>query len=129
MPRDRLRCYLICVARGPSLFDFRTWGGTQQKALEELCFQLREPDPAGPRSTKPGSPDRGVDWYVVTANGHRLGRQCKFVDSIDKALPQMRESLETALRELPDLVDMEFYVPFDLLEATPPARGERGRPN
>jgi hypothetical protein len=111
------------VVGGPSLFDIRTWGGTQQKAFEELCFQLREPDPAGSRSTKPGSPDRGVDWYVVTADGHRLGRQCKFVNSIDKALPQMRESLETALRELPDLVEMEFYVPFDVPEATPPARG------
>jgi hypothetical protein len=122
-PADRrCCCYPIGVPAAPSLFDIRKWRGTQQNAFEELCFQLRDPDPRGAGAVKPGTPDRGADWYVITASGDRLGRQCKFVDNIDAALPQMRESLQTALRELPDLVEMTFWVPFELAEATPPAR-------
>jgi hypothetical protein len=111
------------MAGGPSLFEIRTWRGTQQTAFEELCFQLRDPDPPGSRAVKPGAPDRGVDWYVLTPHGERLGHQCKFVRTIDDAIGQMRESVRTALRELPDLVEMSLYVPCELPEATPPSRG------
>lgn len=109
------------------MFEIRHWRGSQHNAFEELCFQLREPDPPETRAIKPGNPDRGVDWYLIDAAGDRRGWQCKFVENIDKALPAMRSSLETALRELPDLVEMTFCVPFELAEAQPPGRGGRAR--
>jgi hypothetical protein len=106
----------------PSLRPIRLWRGTQHEAFEELCFQLRDPEPAGSRAIKPGAPDRGVDWYVLTPEGGRHGHQCKFVPSIDEAIPQMRDSPRTALRELPDLVSMTLWLPFTLPEATRPRR-------
>jgi hypothetical protein len=111
------------VASPTSLFDIREWNGSQQNAFEELCFQLRDPDPAECPATKTGAPDRGIDWWLIDSSGGRVAHQAKFVEDIDDALPQMRDSLSTALREVSDLVEMTFWVPFDLPEATPRARG------
>ena len=51
----------------PTSFDnLRIWSGSQNRAFEELSYQLlRNAVPAGARAIRTGNPDGGVEWYTV----------------------------------------------------------------
>ena len=100
--------------------DFRTirsWDGSQARAFEELCYQLRDPTPDGAEVIKPGDPDAGVEWYVRFRNGVEWGWQAKYSFEIDTLLGQMEKSLRTVVAKRPKCRRLAFCIPFDLPDA------------
>jgi hypothetical protein len=93
------------------------WDGSQDRAFEELCFQLRDPLPAGGELIKPGSPDAGYEWYVRRRNGVEHGWQVKYSFKIDDLLKLMEQSLRTVTEKRPACRRLTFCIPFDLPDA------------
>ena len=111
------------TVRGLDFRSLRSWAGSQHRAFEELCYQLRDPTPDGAELVKTGDPDGGLEWYVTLRNGTQWGWQAKYTFDIDKALPLMERSLKTVIRERPKCRKLTFCVPFDLPDA--PSEGAR----
>jgi hypothetical protein len=118
--------------------SIREWDGSQHRAFEELCFQLRTPAPAGWETIKTAAPDGGVEWYDQAPDGSAAhGYQVKFVHSIDDLLPQAKKSAATVGENIANrkIVRLEFLTPFDLSDPTPltpsgkPRTGARRRWN
>ena len=106
--------------------DFRTirhWDGSQYRAFEELCYQLRDPTPQGAELVKTGNPDGGLEWYVIHRNGVQWGWQAKFSFGVDSLLQQMEKSLKTVVNKRPKCRRLTFCIPLDLPDA--PGDGER----
>ncbi|MFI9389127.1 hypothetical protein [Kutzneria sp. NPDC052558] len=99
----------------------RSWDGSQHRAFEELCFQLRDPAPAGWRTVKTAAPDGGVEWYDQAPDGATHGWQVKFVFSVDKLIPQARKSAKTvgANRGNRNVVRLTIVAPIDMPDPTP----------
>ena len=73
-------------------YDFRSlrqWDGSQHRAFEELCYQLRDPSLDGPDLMKTGNPDGGLEWYVTQRGGTLWGWQAKYTFDVDNALRLM----------------------------------------
>jgi hypothetical protein len=94
----------------------RAWDGSQARAWEELCYQLRPPAPAGTTTTKTGDPDAGLEWYVAFPDGRQWGWQAKYTDDVDGLIGQMRSSLRTVLEKRPEVDRLTFCIPIDLAE-------------
>ncbi|WP_406165179.1 hypothetical protein OIE52_00865 [Streptomyces canus] len=107
--------------------SIRSWAGSQDRAFEELCFQLREPARPGWRTIKTAAPDGGVEWYNLAPDGRVHGFQVKYVHEIDDLLPLARESLKAVGRNRPrrNVTRMVFMVCKDLPD---PAHMRQGRP-
>ena len=73
--------------------SIRVWEGSQARAFEELCFQLRDPTPPDAELIKPGAPDAGLDWYWRLPDGAEVGWQVKLIDDVKNLLDAMRRSL------------------------------------
>jgi hypothetical protein len=101
----------------PDFAQIRMWDGSQDRAFEELCFQLRDPLPAGAELIKPGSPDAGYEWYVRYRNGVEHGWQVKYSFKIDDLLKLMEQSLRTVVEKRPACRRLTFCIPFDLPDA------------
>jgi len=64
--------------------SIRAWDGSQHRAFEELCYQLRDPAPAKAELIKTGDPDGGLEWYVRHhSNGVEWGWQAKYSFDIE----------------------------------------------
>ncbi|CAG6394182.1 hypothetical protein NMG29_19275 [Streptomyces cocklensis] len=118
--------------------SIREWDGSQHRAFEELCFQLRVPAPQGWETIKTAAPDGGVEWYDQAPDGSAAhGYQVKFVHDIDDLLPQAKKSAKTVGENIAfrKIVRLEFLTPFDLSDPTPftprgrPREGARGKWN
>jgi hypothetical protein len=110
--------------RGQNLRTIRSWDGSQSRAFEELCYQLRDPTPAGATLTKLGNPDAGYEWYVrFASNGTEWGWQAKYSFDFETLRGQMEESLKTVIDKRPNCRRLTFCVPIDL----PDARQENER--
>ncbi|MEU7011857.1 hypothetical protein [Streptomyces sp. NPDC046332] len=98
------------------LFSIRSWAGSQDRAFEELCFQLRDAAQPGWTTVKTAAPDGGVEWYEKAPDGRCHGHQVKFVKDVAALLPLARESVAAVGRNRPDrdVVRMTFWVPVDL---------------
>jgi len=119
-------------------WDIRDWEGSQHRAFEELCFQLRMPAPTGWETIKTAAPDGGVEWYDQSPDRSAAhGYQVKFVQGIDELIPLAKESAKTVGRNIAHrkIVRLEFLTPFDLSDPTPftpkgkPRQGARDRWN
>ncbi len=100
--------------------DFKTirsWDGSQHRAFEELCYQLRDATPVGADLIKTGDPDGGLEWYIRHRNGIEWGWQAKFSFEIDTLLKLMEKSLRTVVAKRPSCRKLTFCVPFDLPDA------------
>ncbi|WP_097958015.1 hypothetical protein [Streptomyces sp. wa1002] len=109
--------------------SIREWDGSQHRAFEELCFQLRKPAPPGWETIKTAAPDGGVEWYDQAPDGSAAhGFQVKFVHSIEDLIPQAKKSAATVGENIANrkIVRLEFLAPFDLSDPTPVT--PRGRP-
>jgi hypothetical protein len=106
----------------------RMWDGSQHRAFEELCFQLRDPAPAGWRTIKTAAPDGGVEWYDQGPGGVVHGFQAKFVGSVDKLIPLARGSAKTvgSNRSSRNVVKLTFLAPIDLPD--PASMTQTGKP-
>jgi len=90
------------------------WDGSQHRAFEELCYQLRDPTPPNADLIKTGNPDAGVEWYFRHRNGVEWGWQAKYSFTIDDLLKEMAASLKTVCEKRPRCRRLTFCIPFDL---------------
>ena len=104
------------MTRPTSFKTIRAWDGSQQRAFEELCYQLRDPMPPNAELRKLGDPDAGVEWYVRHRNGIEWGWQAKYSFTTDTLLDQMRASLKTVCEKRPKCRRLTFCIPYDLPE-------------
>ena len=111
------------TAHGRDFRSLRDWDGSQHRAFEELCYQLRDRTLDGPDLVKTGNPDGGLEWYVTRRGGTQWGWQAKYTFDINMALRLMERSLRTVVRERPKCGKLTFCIPFDLPDA--PGKGER----
>jgi hypothetical protein len=102
--------------------DIRSFEGTQARAWEELCFQVRVAPGYGHVETrKTKAPDGGVEWYDIYEDGHEEGFQAKFNPDLEAALSGMRESVRTVTARRPNMSRLTFLVPYDFSD-TPGGR-------
>lgn len=109
------------MTRSPaSSFDtLRTWNGSQDRAFEEIGYQLLKGDvPEGSTAIRTGNPDGGVEWYVILANGDEHGWQAKHVHGIDALLTAMTKSVKTVVVERPKLRKLTFVISWNLATGT-----------
>lgn len=97
--------------------SIRSWDGSQDRAFEELCFQLRDPTPPSATLWKLGDPDGGYEWFVRHGNGVEWGWQAKYSFDIDTLLKLMERSLKTVVAKRPGCRRLTFCIPFDLPDA------------
>lgn len=107
--------------------SIRSWAGSQDRAFEELCFQLREPTQPGWKTIKTAAPDGGVEWYTLGPDGRVHGFQVKYVHELDDLLPLARGSLRAvgSNRARRNVTRLVFMVCIDLPD---PAHLRQGRP-
>lgn len=107
--------------------SIRSWAGSQDRAFEELCFQLREPAQPGWQTVKTAAPDGGVEWYNRGPGGSVHGFQVKYVHQLDDLLPLAKESLKAvgSNRARRNVTRLVFMVSLDLPD---PAHLRQGRP-
>ena len=99
--------------------EIRTFNGSQSEAFEELCTQLaRQRIPEGTNPTRKGTPDAGVEFFVVFENGEEWGWQAKYFNTLgDTQWNQMDRSVRTALDKHPGLTRYFICVPLDRPDA------------
>ena len=102
----------------------RALNGSSHSGFEELCSQLaRDEIPKGARFERKGTPDAGVECYAVLKDESEWGWQAKFFDSFGNSQwSQLDESVKTALKKHPRLVQYFICIPLDLPDARIPGR-------
>lgn len=105
----------------------RAWEGSQARAFEELCFQLRDPTPPGAELIKPGAPDAGLDWYWRLPDEQEVGWQVKLIDDVTNLLDAMRRSLQSAVEKRPGLKGLTFCIPIDFADDPSEGTGKQAR--
>ena len=105
------------TVQGCDFKSLRQWNGSQYRAFEELCYQLRDPTPEGAELVKTGNPDGGLEWYVTLRGGVQCGWQAKYTFDIDTLLKLMEKSLRTVVEKRPMCQRLTFCIPFDLPDA------------
>ena len=115
------------TVQGRDFKSLRQWDGSQHRAFEELCYQLRDSPPEGAELVKTGSPDGGLEWYLTLRNGLQWGWQAKFTFEIDKLQKLMEKSLKTVVEKRPKCRRLTFCIPFDLPDAPEPGKWKSAR--
>ena len=105
------------TVHGCDFKSLRQWDGSQHRAFEELCYQLRDAAPEGAELVKTGNPDGGLEWYMTLRNGVQWGWQAKYTFEIDTLLKLMEKSLKTVVEKRPKCRRLTFCIPFDLPDA------------
>lgn len=110
--------------RPTSFKTIRSWDGSQNRAFEELCYQLRDPTPDGWTLWKPGNPDGGFEWYIRNeVTGEEHGWQAKYAFTVKDLLPLMKETVESVVKRRPSCTRLTFCIPVDLPDShKPPER-------
>lgn len=110
-----------------SFSTIRQWDGSQDRAFEELSYQLlRGTVPAGARAIRTGNPDGGVEWYATLEDGTQIGWQAKYVSSIDTLISGMTSSVKRVTAERPLLRKLVFVVSMNLSGGTAGGRQRSG---
>lgn len=94
----------------------RPLNGGREKGFEELIAQLAEAEkPLESVYYRKGTPDAGVECYVVLADGSEWAWQAKYIDGLaDTQWQQIDRSVEAAITRHPRLVRYIVCVPLDL---------------
>lgn len=112
--------------QGIRLRDIRDYEGSQNRAWEELAYQLRPaPGPGHVETRKTRAPDGGVEWYDTYADGHEEGFQAKFNANLEAALGGMTESVEAVTEKRPQMTRLTFIVPYDFTDTGINKRGRK----
>lgn len=106
----------MTAAGRASKFDtIRAWEGSQDRAFEELCYQLFKSDaPDGSQPIRTGNPDGGVEWYATASDGTEIGWQAKNVRGIDALLTAMTKSVKAIVRDRPKVKKVVFLISWNL---------------
>lgn len=99
--------------------EIRTLNGSQQNGFEELCSQIANLEiPPGTNFVRNGTPDGGVECYVVLPDGSEWGWQAKYFNTLgDSQWLQIDKSVKNALDKHPKLRRYYVCVPLDLPDA------------
>ena len=99
--------------------SIRPLNGGRDKGFEELCTQLARAEmPSGATFVRKGTPDAGVECYVILSDGAEWGWQSKYVDGLGHSQwSQINGSIKTALEKHPKLVRYFVCVPVDRADA------------
>lgn len=94
----------------------RAFNGSQDQGFEELCAQLaRTVTSPGSSFVRKGTPDAGVECYVVHRDGTEWGWQAKYFFTMGPSQwSQLDESVKTALDKHPRLTRYVVCIPIDL---------------
>lgn len=97
----------------------RPINGSRQEGFEKLCCQLANAErPANVAFIPKGTPDAGVECYIILEDGSEWGWQAKYFDNLgDSQWSQLDESVKTALDKHPKLVRYYVCIPLDLPDA------------
>jgi hypothetical protein len=113
----------------PTTVDFhaiRSYNGSQDRALEELCFQLIPSLcdlPSDAVLRRHGTPDGGVEAKATLPSGEVWAWQAKYLFRMGSGeFQQLDKSVKSALDSTPNLVRYTFCVPYD-----PPANAPKGK--
>ena len=97
--------------------NLRSWNGSQNTALEELCCQLARYEQVPPDSTfiRKAPPDAGVECFWKLPSGDEWGWQAKFFLSPPGAnqWSQLDDSIRKALEKHPRLTSYTICLPID----------------
>ncbi len=100
-----------------NLREIRSHEGSQDRAFEELCFQLIpviEPLPEGTRLVRHGAPDGGVEVLGLLPDGNVWAWQAKFLFALGSSeFSQLDKSVKAALNSQPALKRYVFYLPYN----------------
>lgn len=104
----------------PINFDaIRSWDGSQDRAFEELCYQLLSEDaPKGCPAIRTSNPDGGVEWFARRADGSEVGWQVKRIKNINNLLQAMTESVKRVTSERAALNELTFVISINLNSGT-----------
>lgn len=110
----------LSTSAGASRFaTIRPWRGSQDRAFEELAYQLlKDEAPPGNVAIRTGNPDGGVEWYADLPNDGQWGWQAKNIADIDDLLRAMTESVEAVVAERSNLVRLTFVISTNLSAGT-----------
>ena len=104
-----------------SFENIRPVDGNRHAGFEELCSQLASLDAvsAGERFVRKGrGGDAGVECYRRRADGTEVGWQAKYLFSWNASLAsQLDDSIRTALKKHPNLVEYIVCLPIDLSDS------------
>ena len=108
--------------------DFRTLrpvGGSLQDSFQQLINLVARDTLADGQNfwVKGDGADGGVECVLIKKAGEEIGWQAKYVDSWDKAGPQLTKSFRRSLTSHPKLDTFIVCVPFDLSDGR--QKGER----
>lgn len=95
--------------------------GSKNNAFEELCCQLArrtKPNDAAYARLYGAGGDGGVECYVDTPSGDRIGWQAKYVWDVQSLIAQVQDSLDAALNNHPQMTKFVVCFPFDLTGPT-----------
>ncbi len=98
--------------------SIRPLHGSKAEGFEELCAQLaRIESPKEAHFVRTGSPDAGVECYIVFPNGDEWGWQAKYFATLgDSQLAQLDKSVQTALDKHPRLKKYFVCIPLNLAD-------------
>ncbi|MDQ1215822.1 hypothetical protein [Microbacterium arborescens] len=114
--------------RANSFDTIRAWDGSQDRAFEELSYQLlKHTAPEGTRAIRTGNPDGGVEWYATLPDGSEIGWQAKHTHSTDSLLSGMTTSVKRVARERPQLRKLIFVISRNLSTGTYSGRSRSAR--
>ena len=101
--------------------NIRPFDGSRHTGFEEMCSQLASLEPASSGKTfhrKGQGGDAGVECYRRRADGTEVGWQAKYLFQWSDSLRrQLDDSIRTALRKHPNLVEYVVCLPFDLSDS------------
>jgi hypothetical protein len=97
----------------------RIWEGSQDRAFEELSYQLLQeradlPAAGDCEPIRTGNPDGGVEWYVDLPDKTQWGWQAKYIFGIDPLLNAMTATVHRVVNERPNLTRLTFIIPWQL---------------
>lgn len=116
-----------------NFYHIRSFNGGKREAFEELCCQIFHRLPTGeiPAGSeycrfRGAGGDGGIEAMWVLPNGEKWGIQAKYFDDLASSqFQQMKDSLQQAVQNHPELKRYIFCIPFDPTGLT--AGGRRGR--
>ena len=104
--------------------SIRAVNGSKRDGFEELCTQLARADcPPGCRFERKGTPDSGVEAYVVHPDQTEWAWQAKFFQSMgDSQWAQLDESVAAAIEGHPKLTRFIVCISCDLPDGRAPRK-------
>src|SRR5665648_60587 len=96
--------------------NIRLHNRSQNNAFEEVVCQLARHDIPEHKEQfyRLGTPDGGVECYWELKDHTEVGWQAKYVFTVEELIPQVDDSIRTAITNHPELITYIVAIPFNL---------------